>query len=346
MSDQTPANRLQAEEPPVDPEDTKPRAPVGDVLAAQEPPLNALDDTAESVTVHYAPSSTPTLLLLTVMAGTVCLCLLLVGFAGFAGYRDGLVTNDARITQTLATGIAQQYATGVVDLDSGYAELAAARFSWIVETIQAPTEYALDSAQRLAQARTMEAYTPTPPPTVPPTLTATPRPTLTPTSEALSPTPPVTGTPTGPNPETLYQNAAQAMTLSRYEEAIEWLESLRALAPNYSPGEVTAMYLDALTMQGRIYLRGQNQDGEDRLQRGVLLIYRADEIGTVEPPELLGEAIFVEMYLNARSYVNGGNYAAAVPVLEELCAMNCGWSYHGLSVRDLLDQALAGGGSE
>jgi hypothetical protein len=81
------------------------------------------------------------------------------------------------------------------------------------------------------------------------------------------------------------------------------------------------------------------------LQRGVLLIYRADEIGTVEPPELFGEAIFVEMYLNARSYVNGGNYAAAIPVLEELCNINCGWSYHGLSVRDLLDQAQAGGGA-
>jgi hypothetical protein len=103
------------------------------------------------------------------------------------------------------------------------------------------------------------------------------------------------------------------------------------------------MLIEALTKQGRIYLRGQNTDGEDMLARGVLLIYRADELGPVEPPDLLGEANFVEMYINARNYVTGGDYARALPVLEELCRINCGWSYHGASVQDLLDSAQAGG---
>ena len=334
--------RLSAEEPPTAPDDTKPRTPVpvGEMLAAEEPPTHALDDTAESRAVVPGPATRP-LLLATVMIGTLCLCLMLIGFAGYAGYRDGLATNDAKITQTLATGIAQQYATGVADLDNGYAELAAARFEWIVETVQAPTEYALDSRDRLAIARTLQAYTPT----APPTMTATASPTTLPTASPTELVEPqaASETPTGTNPEDLYNRASQAMSLVRYEEAIEWLESLRALAPDYRTAEVTAMYMDALTIQGRTYLRGQNQDGEDRLQRGVLLIYRADEIGTVEPPELLGEAIFVEMYLNARSYVNGGNYAAALPVLEQLCNMNCGWSYHNVSVRDLLEQAQQGG---
>jgi len=49
------------------------------------------------------------------------------------------------------------------------------------------------------------------------------------------------------------------------------------------------------------------------------------------------------MYINARNYVTGEDYARALPVLEELCRINCEWSYHGVSVRDLLNRAQAGG---
>jgi len=85
-----------------------------------------------------------------------------------------------------------------------------------------------------------------------------------------------------------------------------------------------------------------NQDGEDRLQRGINLIYRADSLGTVEPASLLYEADFAQRYLNARSYVSGGNFAAALPVLERMCEENCEWGYQGTSVRTLLLQAQSG----
>jgi tetratricopeptide (TPR) repeat protein len=307
-------------------------------LAAEEPPLDSLMDTAE-IGVRR-PAARP-LLLIVVMASTLCLCMMLVSLAGFAGYRDGLATNDAKVTQTLATGIAEQYATGVADLQQGHAEMAVARFAWIVETIQAPTQYALDSPGQLALARTIEAYSPTPSPaptrTLAPTFTPTSPPTLTPSVEPTATLPPMQ------DPAYLYDQAALAMQVTHYEEAISWLDALRALAPDYRAAEGRAMLIEALTKQGRIYLRGQNTDGEDMLARGVLLIYRADELGPVEPPDLLGEANFVEMYINARNYVTGGDYARALPVLEELCRINCGWSYHGASVQDLLDSAQAGG---
>lgn len=278
-----------------------------------------------------------------VMAGMLCLCLALVGMAGFAGYRDGLATNDAKVTQTLATGIAEQYVAGSADLQAGRAEMAALRFSWIVETIQAPTQYALDSPVQLAVARTVAAFSPTPPPapTLTPTLSLTPTITLT-------PPPPASATPTlSPleDPAYFYDQAQIAMRLARYETAIEWLDALIALDPTYRPAEVQPMLLEALTQQGRLYLTGQNPDGEDRLARGVYLIYRADELGTVEPEWLLGQARFVEMYVNARNYVDGGYYATAIPMLEELCRFNCQWSYHGVSVEDLLARAQAGAGN-
>jgi hypothetical protein len=331
---------LLIDEPPLAEGDTRPRAPVGpeEALAAEEPPLDSLMDTAEIMVRR--PAARP-LLLIVVMAGTLCLCMMLVSLAGFAGYRDGLATNDAKVTQTLATGIAEQYAIGVTELQQGKAELAAARFAWIVETIQAPTQYALDSPGQLALARTIEAYSPTPSPvptqTFSPTFTPSPPPTLMPSVE------PTATLSLMQDPAYLYDQAALAMQVTHYEEAISWLDALRALAPDYRAAEARAMLIEALTKQGRIYLRGQNMDGEDMLARGVLLIYRADELGPVEPPDLLGEANFVEMYINARNYVTGGDYARALPVLEELCRMNCGWSYHGVSVQDLLDSAQSGG---
>ena len=283
---------------------------------------------------HSAPTPPARLLIVgVVMVSTLCLCLAMVGLAGFAGYRDGLATNDARITQTLATGIAQQYATGSADLQAGYAELAEARFAWIVETLHAPTQYARDSSIQLAVARTIAAYTDTPSPTLTPTQT----PTLTPL-----PTQPATATPNPlQDPAYFYSQAETALRLADYEDAIEWLDALTALDPAYRAEDVRALLIKALTQQGKIYLRGQNEDGEDKLARGVYLVYRANDLGEIEDT-LLGEAIFVEKYVNARNYVNGGYYAAAIPILEELCSINCEWSYHGVSVRNLLEQAQAG----
>lgn len=358
--EQTTPPAFHIDEPPIDEEDTRPKAPVvvpemslhdqPPPLAPAYPPVDAqtaslLADPNEWATGRIrgiddtGPARGRALLMVVVMAGTVCLCMAMIGLASFAGYRDGLATNDARVTQTLATGIAEQYATGSANLQAGYAELAAARFGWIVETIQAPTQYALDSPVQLAVARTIAAYTDTPMPTMTPTASPSPTATLTPEP---SPTSPVTAT-TDPlqDPAYFYEQAATAMRVSRYEEAIEWLDALIALNPTFQPADPNAesvndMLLRALTQQGRIYLLGANEDGQDRLSRGVYLIYRADEIGTVEPDWLLGQAIFVERYINARNYVNGGNYAGALPVLEGLCAENCDWSYGGVSVRDLL----------
>ena len=164
--------------PVCDASDTEPKAPRGlreaiaaqqaarnEALLEQEPPI-AQDDTAPVPVRPYSearPGVRP-LLLAVVMLGTTCLCAALIGLASFAGYRDGLATNNAQITQTLATGIAEQYATGVADLENERYALAAARFSWIVETIQPAPEYMRDSAALLAQASTQAAYTPTPPP--------------------------------------------------------------------------------------------------------------------------------------------------------------------------------------
>lgn len=423
------------DEPPVAPDDTQPK---GSPPSA-EPPVGP-DDTAPS---PAAPARGCSLLLATVMLGTLCICLTLITFTGIAGYRDGLATNDARNAQAtaddildqyrlgqqdlasgnlegaiirfeailngappdspyaeqsryllstavhqmqqtplaqveaqynrgveqlaaghpaqaayyfrwivesvptpyardsadllataeaqaLATAVAAQYSQGLQEIESGHPATAAARFAWIVATVEAPPAYARDSATQwaIAQTAAVQALTPRPSATRPAmTGTASPAP--------ASATPSI-------DPEELWDQASMAMRFTRYEEAIEWLETLRAVAPDYSPAETKAMYLDALTKQAQIYLRGQNDDGRDMLARGVRLAQIAADLGD---DSLLYEADFVERYLNARNFIAGGQYAATLPILQRLCEENCAWSYRGVSVRDLLEQAQAGSSS-
>lgn len=323
-----------ATEPPPEEEPApfpEPAPPVS-TFAFPEPPIDTTADTAPVVPIPRR--RVPALMVAVVMLISVCLCLALIGTAGFAGYRDGLATNDFKLTQSVATEIAAQYEAGRLDLEAGRYELAMERLAWIIETVQPPPEYLRDSRALYAQAATLNAVTPTP------DVTATPQPTPTPdTAEPAGDAAP----PSETDPAYLFAQADQAFRQGDFEGAISWAESLRALAPDHRPSEVRALLSDALTRQGLIYLRGQNVDGEDRLLRGILLIYRASDLGPLEPPDLLYEAEFAERYLNARNYLNGGNAPAAVPILQRLCEENCYWSYRGVSVQDLLEQATGTG---
>jgi len=340
-------------EPALSPDDTQPQPMVdgprtaGPWVRPELPP--AEDDTSPRPPRSPRAGATPArpLLMVMVMVLMLCICATSVGLAGVAGYRDGLATNEAKATQTIATEIADQYAAAVGDMDAGLYELAIARFEWIVETVRPPARYLGDSAARLSAARTAAAVTPSP--TSAPTEAATSTPTFTPEptrTPVPAPATEATPAPDMSDPEYLYDQAARASRLGRYEEAIEWLRSLQALDPNHRPQEAHAMLMEALTLQGTIYLRGANEDGEDKLARGVLLIYEASDLGRVEPQGLLYEADVAERYLNARNYLNGGNYAQAIAILEQLCAeaeSTCNWGYRGVSVRDLLERARAGG---
>ncbi|HML23940.1 MAG TPA: hypothetical protein PKD09_19950 [Aggregatilinea sp.] len=313
----------------------------GGAVAISEPPYDPAHDTAPVAAVPVR--RVPRLMLAVVMLGSICMCATLVGLAAVAGYRDGLATNDVKLTQTMATELDVQYQAAQDDIEAGRYGLAMERLSWIVETIQPGPEYMLDSREQWAYAATMNAITPTLPATATPTATPTQEPTLATEEPVVTEAPPA---PVDQNdPAYMYEQAEQAARLGDFETTIAWAESLRAAAPDYRPADVQAMLMNALTKQGTIYLRGANPDGEDKLLRGILLIYRADDLGTVQPETLLYEADFAERYLNARNYLDGGNAAAAAPILQRLCDENCDWSYRGESVRDLMAQAGLDAGS-
>jgi tetratricopeptide (TPR) repeat protein len=266
-------------------------------------------------------------MMLGVLLMGTCLCLTIISLSGVAGLRDELSAVKTQAAGTRVAEVSTQYALGMNELGAENYAMAELRFEYIA------TEYPgyQDAEARLAQIQVVLSYTPTPSPTsspLPPT--ASPSPTLEP---GITSTP--SPTLSGPDPAALFGQAETAITQQDYAAAIEWLDALVLVDRNYRRAEVDALRLNAYIAQGRLYLRGQNPDGQERLAQGVQLINRASELGTV-PPDLLYEADFVARYLAARAYVQGGAYEQARPVLEQLCQEDCDWSYQGLSVRMLM----------
>ena len=269
--------------------------------------------------------------MLGVVGAASCLCISIIGLFGAAGVRDELNAVGTRVIDTQEAELATQFALGSADFDAGRFEMAEIRFAYI-ETAQPGYQ---NAGAQLLTVQQILAYTPTPS-LVPPTEITVPIPTTSPDASQSE-----TQTPSGPlnlDPAELYGRAETAMNQAAYEEAIEWFEALVLVDPNYRRAEVQEQRLRAHTTQGIIYLRGQNEDGEDRLAQGVQLVNRASEIGQVNQ-SLLYEADFVARYLAGRAYVQGGAYGQAIDVLTRLCEEDCDWDYRGLSVRDLLAQA-------
>ncbi|MBZ0308335.1 MAG: hypothetical protein K8I82_19880 [Anaerolineae bacterium] len=273
------------------------------------------------------------LLILAVLGISSCMCLVIVVLAGFAGIRDQMEVIGTEAVQVQQTDVANQYQRGVEDMEAGRYELAGDRFAYVLTEVP---DY--ENASGLLQ-QVLESLNITPTPEASPTtaLTATFSPTPEesepPTATLEAPTP----TRRGPTAEGLYSSAETAIFMGNYEEAISWLDALIQLDSSYRRSDVNRMLVESLTVQGRAYLRGMNQDGEDQLARGVQLIDRAAELGYTG--DLIYEADFVRRYLSARSYVEGGALGPALDVLGRLCEENCDWAYRGVSVEDLLTRA-------
>ncbi|NDJ78677.1 MAG: tetratricopeptide repeat protein [Chloroflexi bacterium] len=135
------------------------------------------------------------------------------------------------------------------------------------------------------------------------------------------------------DPAQLFDEAGTAMLLAEYEDAISRLDVLKRIAPDYRADEVEATLREALVQQARIYLRDQNDDGADRLRRGIELAQRAAELGD---DSLLYEVNFIERYLTVRTMLAEEEVnIASLTIVEGLCIENCAWSYRGVSVSDL-----------
>lgn len=284
------------------------------------------------------------LLSLMVLALTTCICLTTITLSGFGGYQDEYSDIQTEDVETSVAEVATQYSLALEDEAAGSWEFAYDRYEFI-ETEQ--PGYA-DVAQRRQEVAIVLSYTPTPAPTDTLDSTATSTATIAATSLTTSEEPAVTATPEGPDVAQFFENAEKTYNAGLYEEAIEYLDIVISLDPEYRRTEVDTMLFDSLKQQAMIYFRGANTDDGalgytgDQLSRGVLLADRALSMHTENPQvgdeENLGYwQYFVNTYVTARSYIAGGRDEAAIPLLERLCSENCEWGFRDVTVSDLLN---------
>ncbi|MCI0709112.1 MAG: hypothetical protein L0154_03020 [Chloroflexi bacterium] len=285
------------------------------------------------------------LLSLMVLTITTCICLTTITLSGFGGYQDEYSDIQTEDVETQAAEVATQYSLALEDETAGSWELAYDRYEFI-ETKQ--PGYA-DVTRRLQEVAIMLSVTPTLAATDTPDATATPTATIeAATSETASEEPAATATSEGPDVAGYFDDAEKLYNAGLHEDAIEYLDIVISLDPEYRRSEVDSMLFNSLKQQAFIYFRGTNTDDGtkgypgDQLVRGIQLADRAlvlqdenPQVGSLD--NLDSERFFVNGYVVARSYIAGGLNSAAVPILQELCELNCGWGFRGVTVQDMLN---------
>ena len=224
----------------------------------------------------------------------VALALLIVALAGLAGWTIGRQEAQEIIAVTQAARVNDQIARIPGDVAAGNRQLLAARLAFLAEMTPAVAE--LPRLRLTATALGQPTATMTPGPTVTPTITAT---VVAPQTVQWQ-------------PEALLRQARAAIGSGAYQEGVELLQALEALAPEYESATVRELILSALTKQAQRLYRS-----DERLAEAILVTDEAIRYGLSRDSGLRYERHVAILYLEARNQLSRGP-AAAVPALRAL----------------------------
>lgn len=288
-------------QPPLD--DTQPVRPVRPSVGSVEPyegPLLDPDEETFEEDVRGVGCGMSVLLF-----GIIGLfALVIVGLSATAGWTSGQRSAAVNATATSATDLQHQVDLVSADIAAANYERADIRLRYLAT--QAP---GLPSLPQLLQTGTAlyltRQPTATPTPTETPTETMTlPGPTIEPTAEA---------TPTLNDPFDLggrLQRAQSAVSLAQWNDAIDDLDVILSIDPNYETGTVRMLMSRALNAQALALYRS----GE--LGEAIFLTDRAEEFGEIG--ELSFERYVAQLYLTAKSRVGTSDYTGAINALNEV----------------------------
>ena len=209
-------------EPEIAPDDTSPREAVAPVITTFERSGTEPEELEE----QPRPGCGSPLLIAAVTLALLCLFVTSVGLAALAGWRDGNQIKSTRQASTLVANLAEQATLSRDDCDQGRYELCIARCQY-VSTLQ-PSYPGM--AACIANAEIALSATPTPtvaPTSVPPTLT--PSPTFAAASDGSI------------SREELLARGEEAVRNSDYESAMKWLEALRGVDADFRRKDVEDM---------------------------------------------------------------------------------------------------------
>ena len=224
----------------------------------------------------------------------VALALLIVVLAGLAGWTIGRQEAQEIIVVTQAARVRDQIARIPGDVAAGNRQLLAARLDFLAELTPAVAD--LPQLRLTATALGQPTATMTPGPSATPTITAT---VVAPQTVQWQ-------------PDALLRQARAAIGSGEYQEGVELLQALEALAPEYESASVRELILSALTKQAQRLYRS-----DDSLAEAILVTDEAIRYGLSRDSGLRYERHVAILYLEARNQLSRGP-AAAVPALRAL----------------------------
>jgi tetratricopeptide (TPR) repeat protein len=167
-------------------------------------------------------------------------------------------------------------------------------------------------------------------PTATPPASMTPEATQEQTAESTAPAfePTIASDDNGYDLAALLDQAQTALRLGQYTEAVDLLQVVEAIDPNYERATVRGYMLEALSTQALRIFRS-----EGNLAEGILLTDEAEQYGLSAESELRFESYVAALYLNAKSKIGTG-YPAAIQALTE--AYQVAPEYRNGELRSLL----------
>lgn len=258
--------------------------------------------------------------------------LAVVAMAGVAGWTTGQRIAETNATATQDHRIMEQVIRIPTDAAGGNQSLLIMRLEFLAE--QTPGIGGLADLQALATGVYLTAQ-----PTIMPTATLTP-PDM-PTATAIATMPPtdsapvVVATASGEGVDfdinALFSEAERLVALGQYEDAIDLLDSISGLDPNYRTAEVNALLSRALTTHAAALFGSL-----DTIAEGIFYTDRAEEIGA-DIGELSYERLVGSLYLNAARQTDLGDYGAAIRAWQALLSYQP--TYKGIDIRrQIFDQ--------
>ena len=263
------------------------------------------------------------------------LSLSVVGMAGAAGWTSGVRIAETDATATVERRINQQFEQIPTDVAAGNQAILQFRLDYLLGVT--PGVMGIAEVQQTATQLAMQMQ-----PTM--TATATTTPTATPTTAAPEITeeaPPPTDASaddannSGFDLEALLLEAQGQLDIGEYEEAIDTLDAIMGINPDYRPEVVRDLMSRALRNQAALLFQSI-----DNVAEAIILTNRAEEFGPVG--DLDYERYIGGLYLDAQRTVALGNYLSAIRNLNEIYQLQA--TYKGVDIgQEIFNQYVAYG---
>jgi hypothetical protein len=255
----------------------------------------------------------------------------IVALAGLAGWTSGQRQAAVYATATQNAAIQEQWSRIPGDIDMGNTVLLEARIRFL-ETLTPGVPGVMElwtTATALAERLN-------------PTLTpdrAEPTPTPPPDSSAGGATPaPTSQAPPGGirvDLPALLSEAQAQIAAARWADAVDTLDVILAVDPNFQAALVRQLMIQALSSYAmQLYNSGQPAAGN-------LIVTRIEQFGTI-PGDLAYERYAAQLYLNARAQM-GVNYPAAIQALRAVMDLGASGRYYQQARQALYETYVAYG---